>query len=40
MGHGQEVTYLACVETDLPLVDSNSSQWATKGQRTLVIGSR
>ena len=40
-GHGQEVTRLAFVETDLPLVASYNSQRATKGQRnTLVIGNR
>lgn len=37
MGHGQEVTHLAFVETDLPL-SSNGSQWAAKGQRTLWCG--
>ena len=35
MGHSQEVTRLAFVETDLPLVASNNSQRAMKGQRTL-----
>lgn len=35
MGHGQEATHLAFVDTDLPLVASNNSQWTTEGQRTL-----
>lgn len=35
MGHGQEVTRLAFVETDLPLVGSMNSQRTTKGQTTL-----
>ncbi|KAI9536763.1 hypothetical protein NQZ68_031838 [Dissostichus eleginoides] len=34
-GHSKEVTLLTFVETDLPLIVSNNSQRATKGQRTL-----
>lgn len=37
MGHGQEMTHLAFVETDLPLVASNYSQRAARGQRTLQL---
>lgn len=35
MGHGQEVTHLAFVATDLLLMGHNNSQWATRGREKL-----